>query len=106
MRATRELLKRRREERQTYVTQGMICDSLTCKVGKLILGGDVWVDPPNYFDQIVWPAYVKAHRDVFKGGDVEKGEAQGMTLLEPADGDVTEAFEQSCQAIWDVVGGA
>jgi hypothetical protein len=31
-------------------------------------------DPPNYFDNLVWPAYLDAHRGQFVGGDVN-GEA-------------------------------
>lgn len=36
--------------------------------------GDVWQDPPHYFDNIVYPAYVAAHKQLFANGDVEKGE--------------------------------
>jgi len=31
----------------------------------------LWRDPPFYFEQIVWPAYVEAHKALFEGGDVE-----------------------------------
>ncbi|WVO15072.1 hypothetical protein L204_102716 [Cryptococcus depauperatus] len=51
------LLKIRREQRQVYVMQR-----------------GVWVDPPGYFDKIVWPGYVKAHQDVFK--DLKTGELE------------------------------
>lgn len=30
----------------------------------------VWVDPPNYFDNIVWPAYEQYHRGLFTNEDV------------------------------------
>lgn len=30
-----------------------------------------WEDPPGYFDDIVWPNYVKEHGFLFEGGDVE-----------------------------------
>ena len=30
-----------------------------------------WKDPPGYVDQIVWPNYVKAHKWLFEGDDVE-----------------------------------
>jgi nicotinamide/nicotinate riboside kinase len=33
----------------------------------------VWRDPPNYWEQIVYPAYVKAHKHLFKDENVEKG---------------------------------
>ncbi|CAO3650720.1 unnamed protein product [Cunninghamella blakesleeana] len=40
-------LKKRREERQGYHT----------------LEG-YWVDPPNYFDYIVWPEFLKQHKHI------------------------------------------
>ena len=30
-----------------------------------------WEDPPGYFDQIVWPNFVKYHSFLFDGGDVQ-----------------------------------
>jgi nicotinamide/nicotinate riboside kinase len=53
--------------------------------------GGVWQDPPEYFDQIVWPAYIKAHEDV---ANVDR-----MTVVNPDDGDLTNAFEVTCEAI-------
>ena len=35
--------------------------------------GALWRDPPHYWEQIVYPAYVEAHRHIFEGGDVEHG---------------------------------
>ncbi|TIC38122.1 P-loop containing nucleoside triphosphate hydrolase protein [Wallemia mellicola] len=55
--ADRETLKKRRAQREGYATAE----------------GDVWIDPPFYFDDIVWPAYIKAHKDVFVNGDPEAG---------------------------------
>jgi nicotinamide/nicotinate riboside kinase len=41
VKASKKILKSRRESRKGYVTlQGY------------------WVDPPNYFDRIVWPQYI------------------------------------------------
>ncbi|CAG8480897.1 7679_t:CDS:2 [Diversispora eburnea] len=40
--ADRDVLKKRREERKGYVTRE-----------------GYWIDPPNYFDDVVWPEYVK-----------------------------------------------
>ena len=48
-----DLLKRR-EARAGYVT----------------LEG-FWVDPPGYFDDIVWPGYVKSHSYLFEDGHVD-----------------------------------
>lgn len=30
-----------------------------------------WVDPPNYFDEFVWPEFAKSHKHLFENGDVE-----------------------------------
>lgn len=54
LRAPYEDLKQRREGRAGYVTiEGF------------------WQDPPGYFDDIVWPGYVKSHRYLFEHEDVE-----------------------------------
>ncbi len=61
LRTKRATIQRRREARASYATAE----------------GTTWVDPPGYFDKIVWPAYVEAHKNLFEGGDVEKGELVG-----------------------------
>lgn len=48
-----ETLKSRRSKRKGYST---------------VAG--FWVDPPNYFDDYVWPAYEKFHKQLFVEGDV------------------------------------
>lgn len=48
-----EILKLRRESRSGYNT---------------VAG--FWVDPPNYFENIVWPAYEKNHRKLFANENV------------------------------------
>lgn len=50
-----EVLKTRRESRPPYQT---------------IEG--TWVDPPNYFRDIVWPAYQDTHKNLFVDEDVTK----------------------------------
>ena len=50
-------MRERREKRDNYVIED----------------GTVWEDPPFYFDEILWPAYLEAHRGMFTGGDVEHG---------------------------------
>lgn len=55
-RAPYHTLKIRRELRQGYNTiEGF------------------WADPPGYFDNIVWPAYVSSHKHLFASDDVEGG---------------------------------
>ena len=54
LRCRHEDSKRRREARIGYATlEGW------------------WQDPPGYFDDIVWPNYVKEHSFLFEGGDVQ-----------------------------------
>lgn len=48
-----QVLKQRRESRAGYAT----------------IDG-FWVDPPGYFDDMVWPGYVKTHGYLFENGDV------------------------------------
>ncbi|KAH7339636.1 P-loop containing nucleoside triphosphate hydrolase protein [Rhizoctonia solani] len=58
MHVSEEVLRKRRHERHGYHTAE----------------GALWRDPPHYWEQIVYPAYVNAHKHLFKGEDVEKGE--------------------------------
>lgn len=49
-------LKARREARSGYATsQGF------------------WVDPPKYFDKIVWPEFIKNHQYLFENHDLKNG---------------------------------
>lgn len=57
LQVSRAKASQRREARDGYVT----------------LEG-FWKDPPGYVDKVVWPNYVDAHRWLFAGGDVERGE--------------------------------
>lgn len=56
LRVSRAEMDARRKSRSNYVLED----------------GTVWEDPPFYFDEIVWPAYVEAHDGLF-AGDVESG---------------------------------
>ncbi|QRG39828.1 hypothetical protein FDK38_004285 [Candidozyma auris] len=61
-----EVLKERRESRPGYHT-----------------AEGFWKDPPNYFDDIVWPEFKRTHEHLFKNGDVEgklteEAEKQGI----------------------------
>lgn len=53
LRASYQTLKKRRENR-SYLTQET-----------------VWVDPPGYFDKLVYPAYAKTHGYLFEEDNVE-----------------------------------
>lgn len=37
-------------------------------------------DPPGYFENVVWPGYVEAHKAMFENGDVEQGR-----LIQPSE---------------------
>jgi len=54
--ASFETLKVRRESRAGYNTVD-----------------GFWVDPPHYFEQIVWPAYEESHKYLFEGHDINAG---------------------------------
>ena len=66
-----------------------------------------WVDPPGYFDNIVWPAYTKAHASFFTNADVQDGtlsdeaRAKRLLLLEASTMSKSEQVLQCSQAIYD-----
>lgn len=66
--------------------------------------GSVWRDPPQYWEHIVWPAYVSAHKHMFEGGDVESGKptrdaVHGMLILENEKLTTTDVVNQCCEEI-------
>lgn len=74
-----KILKARREARQGYNT---------------VAG--FWADPPNYFDDIVWPEFEKSHRFLFENGNVEGSlnvEARRMGLAD-AENDGTKSLKE------------
>lgn len=97
LRVSKHLIKKRRDERANYVLED----------------GEVWVDPPFYFDEIVWPAYLEAHARMFANGDVEKGapiettsrDSDGgpvphLTLIEAEDWGTEAVVQDACNAIY------
>lgn len=75
LRASYEDAKRRRENRNGYVT----------------LEG-FWQDPPGYFDNVVWPNYLEEHGDLVRFGtddpkdgplDEARGSAQRISFSDP-----------------------
>ncbi|SCV71448.1 BQ2448_3036 [Microbotryum intermedium] len=92
-----ETLKKRREERNGYHT-----------AVESEPEGTLWTDPPGYWDQIVWPAYEKAHKKLFTNGDVNAGTidsnvTSGIHLLEASESSMTQLVQQSCEAIYEMV---
>lgn len=70
IRIPRNTMHKRRKERANYILDN----------------GEVWQDPPFYFDQIVWPAYLEAHAGMFECGDPEHGKAIAPQNDEAPDG--------------------
>jgi len=66
LRVPQDVLKQRRHERHGYHTAE----------------GALWRDPPHYWEDIVWPAYVQASAGLFVNGDVENGAAASAPQVE------------------------
>lgn len=118
LRVPRETLKKRREGRQ-YVLQSeclaseclsdrtLQASQLPCVAPELTSDakdaetGATWVDPPEYFDNVVWPAYIKAHETVFDPSPDGPLKDKSITLLEPGEGqdEVTRIVDEACAAI-------
>lgn len=51
--------------------------------------GGVWRDPPHYWEKAIWPAYTRAHKHIFEGGDVIEGipneTIKNIMLFEPTE---------------------
>ncbi|KAG6812551.1 hypothetical protein H0H92_002320 [Tricholoma furcatifolium] len=69
--------------------------------------GSLWRDPPGYWEQIVYPAYIDAHRDVFIDGDVEEGlpgtKVKGLVVIRSLELGMDEAVSMACRELENVV---
>ncbi|KAF9528502.1 hypothetical protein CPB83DRAFT_869476 [Crepidotus variabilis] len=96
LRVPYDVLKARRHERHGYHTA----------VQTDLAEGSLWRDPPGYWDDIVYPAYVDAHKAVFEGEDVEHGKptskVEDLIVLETLDITMTDAVERCCEVIKNV----
>jgi hypothetical protein len=73
--------------------------------------GSTWVDPPKYFEGVVYPAYQQAHADIFIDGNVEHGTVKddwaafprGLLVMDPKDGEaeVTRVYELALERLWE-----
>ncbi|KAH9485210.1 Nicotinamide riboside kinase [Psilocybe cubensis] len=92
LRVPHDVLRKRRHERHGYHTAVQSDPE-----------GSLWRDPPGYWEDIVYPAYVEANKDVFEDGDVEHGKptnkVEGLVLLESLNISMSEAVERCCQVI-------
>lgn len=75
-----DTLKSRREARKGYTT-----------------AEGFWVDPPNYFSEIVWPAYVKSHAYLYQEEKVDSNElnqqiVQRYDLVDVDNNDTTRLY--------------
>ena len=69
--------------------------------------GALWRDPPNYWQQIVWPAYIEAHKHVFEDGNWESGASSGniedLIIIDELETGMTRAVNQVCEKLKQVV---
>ena len=69
--------------------------------------GALWRDPPNYWEQIVWPAYVAAHVDMLEGRDIEKGKSNGkvdgLIVIEGLEMSMGEVVSLVCERLLKAV---
>ncbi|KAF4563437.1 ribosylnicotinamide kinase [Pleurotus pulmonarius] len=92
LRVPHDALKKRRHDRHGYHTAE----------------GALWRDPPQYWENIVYPAYVEAHRHLFADGDVEHGkltgDAEKLVLLETLEMTMGNAVEKCCSVLDGALG--
>jgi hypothetical protein len=66
--------------------------------------GSLWRDPPHYWEQIVYPAYIEAHSEIFEGGDVENGNPTGhkvenLILIQGLEMEMSDVVENCCSTL-------
>ncbi|KAF8638020.1 hypothetical protein AX16_010652 [Volvariella volvacea WC 439] len=93
LRVPHDVIKQRRHERHGYHTAVQSDPE-----------GAIWRDPPHYWEQIVYPAYVDAHRDLFVDGDVENGalngnKVKGLVLLEALELSMSDMVDRCCEVL-------
>ncbi|KAG8978180.1 ribosylnicotinamide kinase [Tulasnella sp. 427] len=91
LRVPQSVAKARREERQYYTAAAA-------------LEGGYWLDPPNYWDGIVWPAFKKAHAALFADGDAENGttlseKIPDLLVLSGTETSMDQLLGQMCQGV-------
>ncbi|KAJ3847538.1 P-loop containing nucleoside triphosphate hydrolase protein [Lentinula lateritia] len=92
LRVPETILKHRRYERHGYHTAVQFDPE-----------GSLWRDPPNYWEQIVWPAYLEANRDIFADEDVEHGGPSGkvpeLVLIDAIEASMEELVQRCCEVL-------
>ncbi|KAI9757479.1 MAG: ribosylnicotinamide kinase [Lichina confinis] len=56
---------------QLDARRDIVGDGTTMSNGNTAVSTGYWVDPPGYFDEVVWPNYIRDHAFLFKNGNVE-----------------------------------
>lgn len=69
--------------------------------------GSLWRDPPHYWEQIVFPAYVEANSELFENGDLEHGKptqkkVENLILVEGLQVEISDVVERCCNILIDV----
>jgi len=92
LRVPHETLERRRHERHGYHTAVQSDPE-----------GTLWRDPPHYWEQIVYPAYVDANREMFVDGNVENGAPSGkvenLMVIETLEMTMSEMVNRCCAVL-------
>ncbi|GJJ06036.1 hypothetical protein Clacol_000223 [Clathrus columnatus] len=95
LRVPNDVLKQRRHERHGYHTAVQTDPE-----------GSLWRDPPYYWEQIVYPAYVRAHQHLFTDGDVENGELNNrvpdLIMLDGTKQDMSQMLSRAMERVLEV----
>jgi nicotinamide/nicotinate riboside kinase len=71
--------------------------------------GDVWRDPPHYWEKVVWPAYIRAHKHMFEGEDVMSenlsGKVKELMLFESTEEQVKVMVNTVMEQVLDLSAG-
>lgn len=106
LRVPHDVLKERREKRVTYVTTGKLITRTKILTDIDSQEAETWTDPPNYWENIVWPAYVDGHKGIFTNGDVEHGKLKedavpGLLLIEGQEHTIDDIVSRCCKYFVD-----
>lgn len=68
--------------------------------------GTLWRDPPHYWEQIIFPAYVEANSELFENGDLEHGKptptkVENLVLVEGLEMEISDVVERCCNILID-----
>jgi nicotinamide/nicotinate riboside kinase len=110
LRAPHDVLRQRRHEREYhYIGEHPLIKTLPKITNVLPLGVRpdpevrIWRDPPYYWGQITWPAYVEAHKHVFENGNWESGASsdniEDLMIIDELEIGMTHAVNEVCEKL-------